>query len=301
MDVSCSVFAEQGLRPTPANLSEVQEVFKFFRIDMTIITISRGFCCNGQEVAENVAKQLGYRSVSNEVIYDAAEKFRIPHHTLGQALHDAPSVLQRFTSEKQKYVAYVAAEILDHFAQDNVVYHGLAGQFFAKDVAHILRVRLMTNPADRIAMLMKRKNLSQEQAAAVLRRDDRERKVWSRWYYGEEAADLTLYDMIIHVDRMTVNKTVDLICEAVRQPRYQADCMSQAAVENLALAARIKASLLAEFPVYDVIAEGKSVEITVRFTMHTDTAITNVIKDRVLRMPGVSSVSVNLIPSSLFT
>ena len=268
---------------------------------MAIITISRGSFSKGKEVAEKVAKRLGYHSVSREVILEASKDFQISQNKLDRAIHDAPSIFERFTYEKQKYVAYVAAEILTHFKNDNVVYHGLAGHFFAKNISHLLKVRIIANMEDRIVSLMEKDNLGKEQASKYLEKDDRERKAWSFQLYGEDTTNISLYDLVVHINRLTVDNAVDLICEAVAKPQFKTTPESQQAIENLALAAKAKAALIDDYPSCEVIAEGKSTEISVQVSSYTDTMITDIIKEKVLKIPGVSSVSVKLKPSSLFS
>ena len=64
---------------------------------MTIITISRGSYSKGKEIAEKTAQKLGYECVSRDVLLEASEHFNIPEIRLIRALHDAPSILERFT------------------------------------------------------------------------------------------------------------------------------------------------------------------------------------------------------------
>jgi cytidylate kinase len=270
-------------------------------IQMAIITISRGPFSKGKEVAEKVAKQLGYQCISDEVILAASQKYQIPPEKLHRAIHDAPSIYERFTSEKQKHIAYVATEALARFRNDNVVYHGLAGHFFAGEVTHLLKVRIVADIEERISSLMEKENLSREQALSFLKKEDRERKAWSRQFYGVDTTDPALYHLVIHSNKLTVDHAVDLICKTARQPQFTTTSESQQTIDNLALAAGIRAALLKDYPGCEVVAEGKSVEIYVRFTLHSDTMITEKIKEKVLKMPGVSSVSIILVPSVLFT
>lgn len=72
---------------------------------MSIITISRGSYSRGKEVAEKVAAALGYECISREVLLEASEQFNIPEIKLVRAIHDAPSILERFTYGKERYVA----------------------------------------------------------------------------------------------------------------------------------------------------------------------------------------------------
>ena len=298
---------------------------------MTIITISSGSYSNGKEVAEKVAETLGYRSLSHEVVLTASKRFQIPENKLKQAIHDSPSIFQRFSSEKQKYIDYVAAEVLASFMKDNVVYYGFSGHFFASNirrmpaevvaylkndnvsyngfakhyfeshVSHLLNVRIIANFEDRVFLLMKQKNINQDQAIYFLKKEDHERKAWSRYFYGIDNKDLSLYDLAIHINKLTIADAVDIICERTKQPKFKASSDSQQVIENMALSAGIRAALIDDYPRCEVIADGKSVEVFVRYTIHTDATIAAKITGKVLKMPGVLKASVILIPSVVFT
>ncbi|MGB9736313.1 MAG: cytidylate kinase family protein, partial [bacterium] len=49
---------------------------------MAIITISRGTFSGGQMLAECLAKKLGYKSISREILIEAAEKYGISENNL---------------------------------------------------------------------------------------------------------------------------------------------------------------------------------------------------------------------------
>ena len=116
---------------------------------MSIVTISRGSYSKGKEVAEKVAQRLGYECIAREVLLDTSEHFNIPEIKLVRALHDAPSVLERFTYGKEKYLTFLESVFLEHVQKDNVVYHGLAGHYFLKGISHVLKIRIMSDLEDR--------------------------------------------------------------------------------------------------------------------------------------------------------
>ena len=141
---------------------------------MAIITVSRGSHSRGAEIAEKVARNLGYECVSREVLLETSQHFNIPEVKLVRALHDAPSVLDRFTNGKQRYVAFIENAFLEHVQKDNVVYHGLAGHFFLKNVAHTVKVRILADLEDRSALVMERDGVSREEAQRIIKKDDTE-------------------------------------------------------------------------------------------------------------------------------
>ena len=106
---------------------------------MSIITISRFSRSQGETIAEKLAAKLEYECISREVLLEAFKEFNIPEIKLARAIHDAPSILDRFTCGKEKYIAHIQTAILKHMLKDKVIYHGLAGHFFLKDISHVLK------------------------------------------------------------------------------------------------------------------------------------------------------------------
>src|SRR5208283_1352220 len=159
---------------------------------MAIITISRGSYYRGREVAEKLAAKLGYDCISREILLAASQEFNIPEIKLVRAIEDAPKILERFTSDKRKkYVAYIRAALLKHVQKDNVVYHGLFGNFFLQDIPHVLKVRIVGNLEARIADEVEREGIAADKAREILVRDDEERRKWALHLYKADTWDAT--------------------------------------------------------------------------------------------------------------
>jgi cytidylate kinase len=204
---------------------------------MAIITISRGSYYRGREVAEKVAQKLGYECLSRDILLEASEEFNIPEIKLIRAIQDAPSILDRFTRQKEKYVAYIRAALLKHVQKDNVVYHGLFGHFFLQDIPHVLKVRIVADLEARVADEVKREGISESKAREVLMKDDEERRKWALQLYGADWWDATLYDLVIHLKTIKVDDAVDLLYHIVQLPGFQTTPESQEAINNLMQAA----------------------------------------------------------------
>jgi cytidylate kinase len=228
---------------------------------MSIVTISRGSYSHGKEVAEKLAQKLGYECVSREIILKASEHFNVPEIKLARAIHDAPSIFERLTYGKERYIAYVREASMHHFVKDNVVYHGLAGHFFIQDVPHVLKVRILADPEDRVAEEMKRQDISAEEARAFIKKDDDERYRWSYYLYGIDNRDPLLYDLVIHLKTMSTDDAVSLIECTLALPHFQATPESQKAMENLFLAAQVQAALVEDIPAAKVGVEGGEIVV----------------------------------------
>ncbi len=215
---------------------------------MPVVTISRGTYSKGKEIAEKLSQRLGYECISRDIIIEASKEFNIPEVKLIRALHDAPSVLERFTYGKERYIAYIRYALLNHARKDNVVYHGLAGHFFLQGIPHVVKVRIIANLEDRVKEEMKRANISADEARKLLKKDDYERRKWALALYGIDTNDCKLYDVVFHIDTLKVDDVVDLLEQIVKRPCFQPTDLSRKILENRYMEAKIVASLVDQFP-----------------------------------------------------
>ena len=210
---------------------------------MPVITISRGSYSRGKEVAEALARELGYECISRDILVEASDQFNIPEIKLVKALHDAPSVLERFSHGQEHYISYFKSAFLSHIAKGNIVYHGLAGHFFLQDISHVLKVRITAKMSDRVQEEMKREACSKAVALYNLEKDDEERRKWSLKLYGKDTWDSRLYDMVFCVDSLTVEDVVEILSKIVRKKQFQETQESIAELQNRVLLANIYALL----------------------------------------------------------
>lgn len=214
---------------------------------MAIITISRGSFSKGKEVAEKVAVRLGYDCISREVIIDASERFSIPEVKLIRAIHDAPSILERFKHGKKIFVAYVRSALTQRVKRDNVVYHGLAGHLLLRGIPNVLKVRVIADLADRIDAEIKRKGIGKDEARSILLKDDNERRKWTQSLYGVDPWDSSLYDLVVHIHKLTVSDAVDLVCQAATKEQFKTSKEYRKKMDDFALACQVKAALVDQF------------------------------------------------------
>ncbi len=267
---------------------------------MSIITISRGSFSRGKEVAERVAKKLNYKAVSREIILAASEDFNIPQIQLIRAIHDPPSILDSFTFGRQRYLAQIESTLLDYLRKDNIVYHGLAGHFFVRSIFHVLKVRIIADFEDRLRTKMAREKISKEKARDELRKDDKARRQWSLKLYGVDTWDSELYDLVLHIHTLTIANAVDIICDTIKLGQFRTTPESQRAMDDLAMAAMVKAKIVKKYPNVKVTARAGEALIHVQASETLESAIVEDIECTARQVPGVSKVRVHLVPTTLF-
>jgi len=260
---------------------------------MSIITISRGSYSKGKEIAEKVAEKLNYECISREILIEASEHFNISKVKLIRAIHDAPSVLNRFTHGRERYIAYIREVLLEHVEKGNVVYHGLAGHFFLQGIPHVLKLRITSDLDDRVRNESERENITHDEARKILVKDDQERRNWAITLYGIDPWDSRIYDMTIHIGCFTVDDAVNLIQRAVKLPCFQRTDESQRKLQDLLLAARVQAVL----PNEKVVAKDGVVIVNVKAPVIHEKSVSDEITKRLGKIQGVKEIRVNVMPT----
>ncbi len=246
---------------------------------MPIVTISRGSYYHGKSIAEKLAKKLGYTCHSRDQIIDNLDEFHLPEIKLLRGLNDAFSVLDRFPHGKQRFTAAIRSAILQHFLNGNVVYHGLVGHHFVRDISHVLKVRIIADTNSRVADDMARENISEEKARYTLKKDDEERRKWGMFLYGIDILDPETYNLIIRIGHVSEDEAVDIIANAAGLSCFQETVESKTALVDSAMSALVSRKLF-DFPNSVVAAKDGLVKISLKIPKEQQ----SVIKERIDQM-----------------
>lgn len=259
---------------------------------MAIITISRGSYTRGKEIAEKTSQKLGYACISREVLINASKDFNVPEIKLIHAIEDAPSFFDRFTHGKEKYIAYIRAALLKQLKEDKIVYHGFAYQFFVKDLPQVLKVRIISETEDRIKIVMARDKIPRREAMRLVKTVDEERKKWGLKLYGIDPGDPSLYDLVLHINNITVKDAVATICQIARLKQFQTSNESKRALEDLALAAEVETFLIDVKPSAEVCTEDGFVSLKTTSLPGQESDLVKKIGDIMKMIPAVKGIEV---------
>lgn len=263
---------------------------------MGIITISRGSYNRGKEIAQKLSEKLGYECISREILLKASEDFNVPEVKIFQAIQDAPSVLDRLKHGKKKYIAFIREAFLEHIQKDNVVYHGLAGHFFTKDIPNILKIRVTANIDYRINIVIKRDNVSKEKAREILNKIDVERGKWSTYLYGIDTRSAELYDIVLHIGCLEVNDTADLLYNLAKRPCFQTTPESQKKLKDMLVAAKAYSAIVDKYPEAIVKCKDGSVLISVESSLSVEEKLSRNFENLIKDIDGVKEVKTFVIP-----
>jgi cytidylate kinase len=259
---------------------------------MAIITISRGTYSGAKSIAEQLARRLDYPCISQEQIFDATREFGIPETELNAALIKPPSTLRMSSAKRIAILNAVRAALLKSSRDGNAVYHGFAGHLLLGGVYHILRVRVIASMEYRIHAAMKRHNETSDQALSRIRVRDKQSIYWSRYLYGVDWQDPSLYDVVLNLERISIQGAVETLILMSELNEFKPDGMQQQAFDDVFLGSMVWAELHRDPRTRpaDVRVEAKNGHVIITGNAHNEQMVHD-ITDVAQRTEGVTAVT----------
>ncbi len=210
---------------------------------MPVITISRGSFSGGKLLAVCVAKRLGYRCIDRDLIVERAAGFGVSQDDIRTALEKPPKFLGQSKHTRYVYLALIQAALTQEVWNGQAVYHGLAGHLLLSGIPHVLRTRIIAPMDYRIRMVEERLKLPRTEAIAHIEKIDHQRRRWTHFLYGVDWIDPSLYDIVFNLQHMTIEDACDVVCSMARLKSFEVTPECQQAMDDVALASRIRANL----------------------------------------------------------
>jgi cytidylate kinase len=210
---------------------------------MPIITIARGSTWGGQAVATKVALRLGIPCIGRETLVEAALHLDLAREGPSCKLEGGSGAYDRLAWERKTYLATIQAALAGYAMSGDLVYHGHAGHLLLRDTPSILRVRIIAPLAMRIKAVVEREKITAEEARAYIWKVDEEWVRWTRFIYGVDWRDPSLYDLVINLEHVSVDMASISILEVARQPEFESTPQVKEQLADLALGCRVKLAL----------------------------------------------------------
>ena len=265
---------------------------------MGIISIFHGSFCHEKEVVELVAEQIG------AVVLDDLKLLELSQARFGmQALAMERSLFQGkrsgafFAVEKRRHLTMVRRTLADKLVDlrlDKVLCSGFLAHLVPRSVNHVFHVCLIAEFGYRVDQAMAGLKLSMDLAREQVAGDDRVRTLWTEELLRKEPWDHTLYDLVLPMDRKSVEEAAAAIVEHSRKDLLQPDDLSREALRDFQLQAAVELALAEEGYAGQVKAESGRVELLITQNVIMLSKLEEELRDIAIRVPGVEEVSINL-------
>jgi cytidylate kinase len=201
---------------------------------MAVITISKEFGTQSEKVAIQAAQRLGYEYIGKQLIAEIARKLRISENEAEVFRKTSQSRILRFVD---RFTCSIVQKVVDReygclddknyyettkklvenvYEAGDVIILGWGGQCILRGKPNTLHIRLVKDYETKIKEVMQNKNLNYDAAMALIEKDEGDLKAYIEHYFNENWNAAHLYDLIIDMEKNSVEKAVDLICDNVK-------------------------------------------------------------------------------------
>lgn len=220
---------------------------------MPVIALTQEMGSLAKDVALRLAEAGQLEVMRNEVADTVAGRMQVPASLIRRLREGKAGLVERLSTDKEQVALFSAEEVFAQAVRGNVVLRGWGATCLLRPVRHVVRVRITRPFEQRVAWLMDHLGTDDREAAeSEVRRSDAAHAVRMNAQFGVTWGDPLLYDMVLNTDRLSVDSCVEQILQLARRAEFQETADSRAALEGLALSARVRAALKANESTSDV-------------------------------------------------
>jgi cytidylate kinase len=214
---------------------------------MPVIALTQGMGSLAQDVAEQLAAELKIATLQHEVAERVADKMHVPKSLINRLRTGKAGTLERWRADRQSIAVYTAEQVLEAAARGNVVLRGWGATQLLRPVPHVPCIRIMRPLEQRVQWLMAELDTDdRELAENEIKRSDEANAARMHEQFGVHWGDPVLFDLVLNMDRLTVDTAVQQIKLLLGRPEFAETAASRALLQGMALAAHVRAALRAD-------------------------------------------------------
>ena len=220
---------------------------------MAVITVSREYASRGEQIAQHVAKDLGYSYFDKDILADVARaadtteerirpydekdehgfrrflsKFFMPKSLSSHGWAHLYPELELFLEwsvepvevelplDADEVVSFFRHVIESLWQRDNVVIVGRGSQMILAEKPNTFHVRVVASIDDRVEQVMDSQGLIYPKVVKEIRDIDKQRACYLKHYYDADWAVAKFYHLVLNTSLMSIEQAVRTIITAVR-------------------------------------------------------------------------------------
>ena len=211
---------------------------------MPVVSFCGGIFCRVEEASRETARRLTLPHFTDrELAQKAVALGPLPEGKLLAAMHEQPGSLAGFTKLRPRALPQLGLAMAQLLEEGELVFRGLGSHLIPQGITHVLSVCLTAAEPFRLAQAAQEEGLDPRRAREMLRRSELAGRSWCDFLDPPGAWEAHQFDMMLPVDKKEMTSILDLIQEAALSPPLRPTPASREAVGDLALCARVQASL----------------------------------------------------------
>lgn len=178
---------------------------------MGVITISRQYGAGGEEVAEKIAEELGYRVITRKEIEEKLSEVAGEKLSKKVLALRAPGIIERLSFDMLIWRNLIIESAL-FFAKDGgVVILGRGSFNIFRDIPGVLSILVTGEYEQRVTYTSEKEGIDAHQAEEKIRRVDRERSGFLKYFLGKDWPDPSQYHLSVNPLSVGIDESAKVI------------------------------------------------------------------------------------------
>ena len=207
-------------------------------MDNHVITIARSYGSGGRKMGRLLAKELGYEYYDREILRIASDESGISEELFNKADEHKRMPLFRIAREvytgevippdsddfisNENLFRYQAKIIRELAATRDCVIVGRCANFILRGRENVINVFVSAPVVDCVHRVMDTDGLNLEEAEKRIKKIDKRRADYFKYFTGRQWHDAGLYDLCLNTGHMSEQKCVDVV-RAYMNARFEED------------------------------------------------------------------------------
>ena len=212
-----------------------------------MLTISRQYGSDGDEITRLLAAELGWRMLDNSRVEQLLVEKGFPQAVVETFNERRPDLWHRLSSGKERYLHYLKLASYEFARQGECIILGRGGQLMFAEVPGVLKIRIAAPLEDRVRKLGEEAAKDLRKALLLAQHSDNERSGFHRFLFHADWDSPYLYDLVINTHQLSPRGAADLILRTLASGEITARREeARSKVEQLYLVQKAFVSILFE-------------------------------------------------------
>ena len=203
-----------------------------------VITITRQYGSGGSDIAQLVARALGWTVIDNQFVDEVARRAGLPSDEVAQREERAPGLLERLArtlavaspelfittaavprvEEDEATIVQLTERIIREAASEGrAVLVGRGAQALLAQRPDALHVYVVASKPWRMKLAVERLGVEPARAGQVVDDTDRRRDQYVRTYYRRHRQDPAIYDLVVNAERLGFEGAAGVVVAAAQR------------------------------------------------------------------------------------
>jgi cytidylate kinase len=194
---------------------------------MLLITVSRQTGSLGDEIAEEVSRNLGLPIITRQTAMSEWLPEIAGKHEL-HMLSESPGYYLNPSQAGMTYAEFLENKLRMAVKDHSAIISGMGAQVIFALHPEAVHIKIMASQEVRIGRIMKSNHLDRKDSERLLEITDRKHKRYISMIYEKDWADPLLYDITLNTDKLSIKDASEAIACLVRNRLLEANKIAEA-------------------------------------------------------------------------